>query len=103
MAKKKVLCYTEDVFGDLVVYTNGECRYKSHAATDPNSYFRWKLGCEQGIHIFYYSNKDMDKNEFRTDYNATSMDNDVEIKLANTVAKAMMDSEMDKVLRGEDE
>ena len=94
--RRKVLCRVEDLHEELIIYTDGKCRYASYNAKDEESYFKWRLEHSDNGPMFYYQGHDV-IDKFDTDW---AEDNEVEIILAEKVAKALADLEMDKLLKG---
>lgn len=104
--RRQVLCRVkmnrdED---SLIVYRDGYCRWSSSKAGNKESYFEWKLAHSDMGPMFIYKDYNYAHYEeecyWETDWNSGDK---YEIHLAQSIAKALVDLEMDNVLKGDKE
>lgn len=98
---RKILCRVKDHHDTLIIYRNGTWRYKADKASDTNSYGRWRLIYEDDVPKFYYCSRlhyVTSEPNLQTDWGP---DDPIEINIAETIAKALLDIEIEKMLRGE--
>ena len=107
--RKRLLCKVkvqeEDYEGSdtetLFVYRDGTARWDNCYAEDINSYFKWKLAHSEFGPMLLKNDTDYDGDEY---WECTWMSNDKrEIAMAEGIAKALADLEMEKLLKGEHE
>lgn len=97
--RRKILCKVYDADNNcdyMIIYTNGTWRWQSHQFKDAWSY--WKLAHSDFGPMFLYTD-DEANTCWRTDWQSEDA---FEIKLANTIAQALADIEVEKMLKGED-
>lgn len=98
-ARRKILCRCDDIYSELTIYTNGEVRYTEDSAHEPNSFFKWKIVHVDGEPQFHFSNRgETDPNSWQTEWAENC---EYEINLAKTVVQALLNIEMDNILKGE--
>jgi hypothetical protein len=94
--RKKILCKV-DMDGDLmIVYEDQTWRWRSENWSNVKGQ-QWRL-CffeETQHHMFFYRDNEMD--EWRTEYHSLHHE---EIMLGETIARAVADREMHKILKG---
>lgn len=88
--RKRVLCRINTEAGIMILYRDSTFRWQGE-----KDYFNWKLAhSDLGPMFLYQSDYD---DQWKTDW---SSDDDFEVKLATTAAKALADLEVEKMLNG---
>jgi len=93
--RKRILCRIKSFQGydDLIIYRDGTFRSVDESVDECDE---WKLAHSDLGPIFLYKTEGC--TYWETDWNSDDKD---EVRLANTIAQALADLEMDKILRGE--
>lgn len=94
--RRRILCRVKmhDQNDTLIVYRDGSCRW---TGTDATAGFYWKLGHSDLGPMFLYMDDSNDG--WTTDWGSN---NDTEVYLATTIARALADLEMDNILKSDD-
>lgn len=97
---RRILCKVKDHHDLLILYRDGTWRYQKDKY-DPNNIGMWELRYEDSIPKFYYKGY---KSRCASVQNwATEWDpnDEVETKISNTIVNALLEVEVEKMLKGE--
>lgn len=102
LRRRRVLCKVRMDFQTLIIYRDGRCRW----GWEPDGGFHWKLAHSELGPIFLYNESDINAENisedegWKTDWQSNNED---EVRLAETIAKALADLEVEKMLKGDAE